>query len=36
MPLMTSEEYPSLISGTMTPIVKLRRPRSDRARLLGR
>src|ERR1700676_1560673 len=33
---MTDEEYPSLTSGTMTPMVKLRWARSERAKKLGR
>jgi len=36
MPLMTDAEYPSLTSGTMTPMVKLWRARNDRAKKLGR
>src|ERR1035441_3063501 len=36
MPLMTEAEYPSLTSGTITPMVKLRCVRSERARKLGR
>src|ERR1700730_7081716 len=36
MPLMTDDEYPSLTSGTMTPMVKLRFERRVRARKLGR
>src|ERR1700704_3067865 len=36
MPLMTDDEYPSLTSGTMTPMVKLRCERRVRARKLGR
>src|ERR1700675_4869340 len=33
---MTDAEYPSLTSGTMTPMVKLRWVRSERAKKLGR
>src|SRR5712671_2133421 len=33
---MTDAEYPSLTSGTMTPMVKLRCVRKDRAKKLGR
>src|SRR5260370_23168394 len=33
---MTDAEYPSLTSGTMTPMVKLRWGRNDRAKKLGR
>src|SRR6266478_4808468 len=33
---MTDAEYPSLTSGTMTPMVKLRWVRNDRAKKLGR
>ena len=33
---MTDAEYPSLTSGTITPIVKLRLARSERAKKLGR
>ncbi len=36
MPLMTEAEYPSLTSGTMTPIVRLCLERSERAKKLGR
>src|SRR5215469_13675548 len=33
---MTEAEYPSLTSGTMTPMVKLRRARKERAKKFGR
>src|ERR1700687_994234 len=33
---MTEAEYPSLTSGTMTPMVKLRCVRNDRAKKLAR
>src|ERR1700674_2633561 len=33
---MTDAEYPSLTSGTMTPMVKLRWVRRERAKKLGR
>src|SRR5712692_2451388 len=36
MPLMTKAAYPSLISGTTTPMVKLRCLRKERATKLGR
>src|SRR5580700_11986198 len=35
MPLITAVEYPSLTSGTITPMVKLRWARSERAKKLG-